>query len=124
MFENSYGLLKVLEELLENLVMVNKRLSCLYTTVLQDLLKWNDKLIKSFSKIFSLILLGKRLLADNEINNLLELEFGMTHEVLSYFRSLIMFGTDKLIMIHHTFLKQYLTSPKSAKFMWHIDEQK
>ena len=113
-----------LKALVENLGMVNKNLSGLYATVLKDSLEWNDETKGQFSRIFSLILFGKRPLTVKEIDDLLEMPVGTTRGLLSSLQSLVIYEEGETIRIHHASLYDYLISPESVELAWHIDEEK
>ena len=113
-----------LKSLVQDSGAVNKKLGGLYATVLKDALEWNDECKGEFSKIFSLILFGKRPLNVEEIDDLLELEFGTTHNLISRLRSLVTYENGKPIRIHHASLYDYLISSESVELAWHIDEEK
>ena len=112
-----------LKALVENLGVVNKSLSGLYATVLKDSVEWNDEMKGQFSRIFSLILFSKRPLTVKEIDEFLEMPVGTTRELLSYLQSLVTCEEGKPIRIHHASLYDYLISPESFEFAWHIDEE-
>ena len=112
-----------LKALVENLGVVNKSLSGLYATVLKDSVEWNDETKEQFSRIFSLILFGKRPLTVKEIDDLLEMPVGTTRELLSYLQSLVTYEEGKPIRIHHASLYDYLISSESVELAWHIDEE-
>ncbi|PAV19331.1 nucleotide-binding-oligomerization-domain like receptor [Pyrrhoderma noxium] len=113
-----------LKILVDNLWMVNKSLSGLYTTVLEGSLDWDDVTKKRFSRIFSLILFGKRQLTVKEIDEFLEMPIGTTRSLLSYIQSLVTYEEGKPIRIHHASLYDYLISSESVGLAWHIDEEK
>ncbi|PAV19327.1 nucleotide-binding-oligomerization-domain like receptor [Pyrrhoderma noxium] len=112
-----------LKVLVENLGVINKNLSGLYATVLKDSLEWNDETKGQFSRIFSLILFGKRPLTVKEIDDLLEMAVGTTRELLSCLQSLVTYERGEPIRIHHASLYDYLISPESVELAWHIDEE-
>ena len=113
-----------LKSLVQDSGAVNKILGGLYATVLKDALEWDDECKEEFSKIFSLIFFGKRPLNVEEIDDLLELEFGTTHNLISRLRSLVTYEEGKPIRIHHPSLYDYLISSESVELAWHIDEEK
>ena len=112
-----------LKKLIDDLGAVNKNLSDLYATVLKDSLEWNDEMKGQFSRIFSLILLGKRQLTVKEIDDFLEMTEGTTRDLLSYLQSLVTYEEGEPIRIHHASLYDYLISPESVDLAWHIDEE-
>ena len=113
-----------LEILVDDLRTVNKSLSGLYATVLKDSLEWSDKTKEQFSRIFSLILFGKRQLTVKEIDEFLEMPVGKTRELLSSLQSLVTYEEGKPIRIHHPPLYDNLVSSESVELAWHIDEEK
>ena len=102
---------------------MNKSLSGLYATVLKDSVECNDETKGQFSRIFSLILFGKRSLTVKEIDEFLEMPVGTTRELLSYLQSLVTYEEGKPIRIHHASLYDHLISPESVELVWHIDEE-
>ena len=113
-----------LKLMVENPAAVNKALWVLYATVLKDSLEWDDKTKERFSRIFSLILFGKRQLTVKEIDEFLEMPVGKTRELLSSLQSLVTYEEGKPIRIHHPSLYDYLVSSESVELAWHIDEEK
>ena len=112
-----------LKKLIDDIGSVNRNLSGLYATVLEGSLDWDDETKGRFSKIFSLILFGKRQLTVKEIDEFLEMPVGTTRSLLSYLQSLVTYEEGKMIRIHHTSLYDYLISPESVDLAWHIDEE-
>ena len=115
---------QTLKALIEDSGTVNKGLSSLYAAVLKDSLDWDDTTKKHFLGIFSLILFGKRLFTDEEIDNLLGLDASTTRDLLSCLQSLVTFEEGKPIRIHHASLYDYLTSIDCDTQGWHIDEER
>ena len=100
---------------------VGMNLDTLYATVLKNCIDWEDDEMKEvFASVFSLILFGKTLLSDTDIDGVLRYEEGTTRDVLSGLHSLVVFETGKPIRIHHTSLYDYLTSPR-CDTSWFID---
>ena len=58
-----------------------------------------------------------------EIDEFLEMPVGTTRELLSYLQSLVTYEEGEPIRIHHASLYDYLISPESVEFAWHIDEE-
>ena len=116
------GRFQYLKALVENSATVNKNLGGLYAAILKDSLEWDAIRKEQFSRIFSLILFGKRLLTVEEIDNLLELEAGTTRDLVFCLRSLVTYEEGEPIRIHHASLYDYLISPESVDLGWHIDE--
>ncbi|PAV14717.1 nucleotide-binding-oligomerization-domain like receptor [Pyrrhoderma noxium] len=97
------------------------KLDELYKTVLFHALKWDEGDKEIFKSIFSLILFAKRPLLDREINEILDVEMDVTSNVLSYFRSLVVFEPDNPISIRHASFYDYLVSCKEHP--WYIDAE-
>ena len=113
-----------LKLMVENPAAVNKTLWVLYATVLKDSLTWSGETKEQFSRIFSLIIFGKRLITVKEIDEFLEMPVGTTRGLLSYLQSLVTYEEGKPIRIHHASLYDYLISSESVDLAWHIDEEK
>ncbi|PAV14672.1 nucleotide-binding-oligomerization-domain like receptor [Pyrrhoderma noxium] len=72
------------------------KLDELYTAILFQVSKWNEGDQETLRNIFSLILFAKRPLLDREINEILDVEMDVTSNLLSYFRSLLLFWFEVL----------------------------
>ena len=121
--ERKSGQFEHLKRLKENSSIVNKSLFGLYATIFEDSLDWDDNTKGRFQRILSMILFGKRLLIDEEIDDFLESAIGTTWDLLSCLQSVVTCEKDKPIRIHHASLYDYLIFPDSVGLGWHIDEE-
>ena len=89
----------------------------LYATILENALKWNEKMKETFVRVFSLILFGKLPISVEVINSILGID--TAPDVLSRLKSLVVYEPGNPITIRHASLFDYLVSCKEEQ--WYID---
>ena len=102
-----------------DLVKNGKRLDLneLYGTILENALRWDEKVKETFVGVFSSILFGKSPLSDKSINGILGIN--TAPGVLSYLRSLVVYEPGNPITVRHASFYDYLVSCEGMP--WYVD---